>query len=301
MRRTGHANTDADRLEVLLTLRQDYRQDLVDFHGRSFARFGVAPGLGDRVRFDDGIVWLDDTYGYYRQSFLSPPVSLPGHHEITSYPYVGSSSPLLPWNVESYRTSVIRWPVYLKDLAWYLFELPEGEELEAGEAWPTADDTLQAPSEFSWRYNHDLWDWTASSAYGVNEPRAHYPQCRPYADRPSEAECEAPSNQTGDKYRQSGAERVFFPFHVAGGLVADPGLLKAEWLRKAGVAGPTDGEAEGYARNNEFQFQVVEGDRYSEFAQDNEGAAALSLARIGQPPAGYYERNDKNNPTTEQL
>ena len=328
LRATRHANTDADRLEVTLTLRQDYRQDLVDHHGVSFARFGAAPGLGERVVFDtddggrSGV--LSGSYGYYRQSHLSPPVSLPGSHWVASHPFSGGKDTLLRESIGSYRTSVVRWPVYLKDMAWYLFELPEGTDLEAGEAFPSADGTLQAPSRWSWRYNPDLWDWTARSAYGIDAPRKHYPQCRPEADNPSEGDCEAPSNQVGDDYQQSDAARSFFPFYVSGGQSQGVGTLHGSWLRKAGVAGriiyltsgspgphgswlrkagvagAEDAELEGFGRNNRFVFQVVEGDRYSEFAQDNEGAAALSLARVGQPPAGYHEGTNTGNLTTEQ-
>lgn len=146
-----------------------------------------------------------------------------------------------------------------------------------------------------------MWEWTARSAYGIKGARAHHPQCRPKADNPSEGDCEAPSNQTGDDYHQSDAERAFFPFEVAGAPAGDKGALEADWLRKGGMAGPTDGEAEGYARTNEFLFHIVEGDRYSEFAQNDEGAAALSPERVGQPPAGYIERGEDAGPTTQEL
>ena len=293
LRGTVHANTDSDRLEVLLTLRQDYRQDLVDFHGRGFARFGSAYGLGERVVFDnDTSPQGEDSHGFYRQPFLARPVSLPGHHPIGPTPYGGGSEPLLGWREMArdavYRTSVIRWPVYLKDMAWYLFELPERDNLGPGEAYPDAANST-APSGYTWQRNPELWDWTARSAYGVTAARQHYYQCGPKSDKPSEQECQAlPSAPGDDKYYESDLPRPLFPFHVADGLLrGEPGVLNADWLRKAGVAGPTDGEAEGYARNNEFQFQVVEGDRYSGFAQANEGAGSVSLARVGQPPPGY--------------
>lgn len=304
LRATRHANTDADRLEVAITLRQDYRQDLVDYDGHSFARFGAAPGLGERVLFDTddggrgGV--LSGSYGYYRQSYLSPPVSLPGSHWVASYPFAGGKDALLGESIGSYGTSAVRWLVFLKDMAWYLFELPEGADLDAGDAFPAGDGTLQAPSRRTWRYHTDLWDWTARSTYGIDAPRKHYPQCRPEADNPSEGECEAPSNQVGDDYQQSDAARAFFPFYVSGGQSQGGGTLHGSWLRKAGVAGAEDAESEGFGRNNRFVFQVVEGDRYSEFAQDNEGAAAQSLARVGQPSANYHEGTNPANPTTEQ-
>lgn len=121
LRATRHAYTDADRLEIKITLRQDYRQDLADFDGRSFDRFRMWSGIGERVGFETA-AGVDDS-GFYRQSYLSAPASLPNSYEVTPYPYDGgASAAILPWLVgTSYRTSVVRWPVYLKDMAWYLF------------------------------------------------------------------------------------------------------------------------------------------------------------------------------------
>ena len=180
--------------------------------------------------------------------------------------------------------STIAWPVYLKDLNWYLFELPERPvNYEPGDDWnartPGTAGSPNWPSSATWRGDKDLWDDVAHSAYGSADgqgahegARVDFPQCIPKAGNPASFDCYDPDGYvSGNDYDDSDLDEPFFPFYVAG--VSDrkaSGVLRADWLKQAGVAGPVDAAESGYGRNSRFDFTIRDGILYSQ-----EGTGAL--------------------------
>ena len=301
-----------DELHIVIDLRDKYRSDFVNVPHVSYSlpRFGTAPGWGSRVRGGD-----DNYDPYFHKPFLTAPRSDDNYGRSVAgmTPHAGGAHELVPGTMHGGGRGTIAWPVYFKDLHWYLFELPErSANYEPGDDWNArTQGTAGAPnwpSPFTWRGYDDLWDWVASSAYGSsnsvtgrNGARVDFPQCIPKESDSTKADCKKPDDVVdGNDYDDSIFDGAFFPFYAAGEALDAGGVLQFDWLRQAGVSGPVDGDAAGHGRNTRFDITIRDGDLYSKEGIGDLGVDDAFFDRVGEPfkpgDRSAYRANWANEP-----
>ena len=281
-------DTDHNQIEIDITLKPFHRQDY-SFNSGGIVGIQEIPGLGYSLKtyhnigllregklndMDDGFEGAGTDVGKFDNAqhfgFRQP---------MLDRGYGVSSRVGVPSNTEH-----IKWPVYLEDMNWYLYDLP-GTERE--DEW-----------SLLW-LNKDGGKWLVEGGYGTSAvphgDGARKPDCELDGDvllkekikcKRHDEDPEEPEWHSG-KVRKGQYGPVYLPFNISAGM--KPGLLGSEDLLKAGVESPVDAGPNPGRKMNRFFFVI---DESSKFGSEVETQGGIGLDRFGAPRRRVADEED---------
>ena len=267
-------DSDGDSLNVVIELDPTYRAD----HTWDWGRFAQGnPNFEDTTSRFGQNAWpdrLDEIYVLSKDERR-------GWHAGFEQPQLGRAFGLDPSDLTDLPTVMdgkIRWPVYLKDLNWYLVGIPE----------------VEAP-ELAWRVEKY---WRALVYGGYSDaavPSSDMPfNCSSVTQtfRGNTITCDG---EDAPGIARARPDEAYFPFDA---MMTGGPALSGDWILKAGTVGPSDEtDARTGKLNNRFEFRVLEGAPFSEFEVE---ASGLDIAtRYGVPTLPEIGLDDPRHKRTE--
>ena len=259
-------NTAGDVVRVTIELLAEHRQD-VEYDGRVWplfgnARVGKVDGLWPKQSFlwDDGVSsngdWGTDQNGGVVE-YISAQLATQTSPAVAGYFQVHQ-------NVAGLLTGgEIRWPVYLKDMAWYLYEVPH-----------VPQEYYRAP-DHSGLYNALVGDVNTSVVFkaDTNIDDVIQPE-RGITWNPEPQREDSVVNYSDAELQFNGT--VIMPFSGVDHWSQDGASLV-----KAGVVSPEDGETDVSNRgmNTFFQFDIVEHQAHGQMPRGGESALGIGPQR----------------------
>ena len=278
-------DTDHNQIEIDITLKPFHRRDY-EFNSGGIVGIQEIPGLGYSLKTYHNIGLLrEGKLNDMDDEFESADTKL---GEFESAQHFGFRQPMLDrgYGVSSRvgvpsNTEHIKWPVYLEDMNWYLYDLPGTERQDE---W-----------SLLW-LNNDGGRWLVEGGYGTSAvphgDGAAKPECELKGDvlLREKIECKDDPEWDSGKVRKGQYGPVYLPFNIRDGM--KPGLLGSEDLLKAGVESPVDAGPNPGRKMNRFFFVI---DESSKFGSEVETQGGIGLDRFGAPRRRAADEDEEDD------